>query len=267
MSRLSMHFPMTFLPERLYLTQLMKYAFNESSGSLFEISEETGIPTGESTGKVKPHIDYAVGMGLLQYSLEDGRYMLYLTSFGKSVWKNDPRMNEHVTQWLAHAHLCDPTDGAEAWFHIFSNWSHLEVKTINSITKKLQVTKTTIRPFLQMYQRQESFGKIHAINKTLHGYSRIIAPIIRDMNRAYGVLILWLLEKYFPKRKQIGIYEFEEVTLFSARFGWDSNEAQKVFDITAGLGYIKKSELVFPFVIQALRSSKDEWLNIYNDLI
>lgn len=67
---------MTFLPERLYLTQLMKYASNEYSGSLFEISEETGIPTGESTGKVKPHIDYAVGMGILQYALEDKKSLL-----------------------------------------------------------------------------------------------------------------------------------------------------------------------------------------------
>jgi hypothetical protein len=258
---------MTFLPERLYLTQLLKYASNEASGSLFEISEETGIPTGESTGKVKPHIDYAVGMGLIQYSLEDGRYKLVLTTFGKSVWVNDPRMNEPITQWLSHAHLCDPYDGAEAWFQIFTNWNHLETKKIGSMTNKLQVTKTTIRPLLKMYQIQESFGKIQVINEVPGGYSRTIAPIIRDMDRSYGVLILELLEKYFPGREQVGVGEFEEATLFSARFGWDSNEAQKVFDITAGLGFIKKSELVFPLVIQALRSSRDEWFKIYDDLI
>lgn len=262
-----MHFPMTFLPERIYLTQLLKFAFNGSSGSLFEISEETGIPTGESTGKVKPHIDYAVGMGLIQCSLDDGKYKLILTSFGKSVWENDPRMNEHITQWLAHAHLCDPIDGAEAWFQIFINWNHLETKKMSTILRKLQVTKTTIRPFFKMYQLQESFGKIHALDENSSGYSRTIAPIIRDMERPYGVLILELLEKYFPERKQVGIGEFEEVTLFSARFGWDSNEAQKVFDISADLGYIKKSELVFPLVIQAIRSSSDEWLKIYDDLI
>lgn len=245
----------------------MKYASNESSGTLREISEETGIPTGDSTGKVRPHIDYAFGMGLIQYSLIDGVYTLSLTPLGKSVWKNDPRMNESITQWLAHVHLCDPTDGAEIWFQIFTNWKHLEKKTIDSITKKLQVTKTTIRPFLKMYQIQESFGKIHVLNETPRGLSRTIAPIIRDMDRCYGVLVLELLEKYFPGKKQVGIGEFEEVTLFSARFGWDLNETQKVFDIAASLGLIKKSELVFPFVIQALSSSKDEWLKIYDDLI
>lgn len=262
-----MHFPMTFLPERIYLTQLMKYASNESSGTLREISEETGIPTGDSTGKVRPHIDYAFGMGLIQYSLIDGVYSLFLTPFGKSVWDNDPRMNESITQWLAHAHLCDPSDGAELWFQVFTNWNHHERKTGDSITKKLKVTKTTIRPFLKMYQVQESFGRIHVLNETSQGYSRIIAPIIRDMDRSYGVLVLKLLEKYFPEKKQVGIGEFEEVTFFSARFGWDVNETQKVFDIVASLGFIKKSELVLPYVIQALSSSKDEWLKIYDDLI
>lgn len=54
----------------MYIGRLLRIA-DRRERSVQEISEETGIPTGKFTGKVKPHIEYARYMGLIEK--EDSR--------------------------------------------------------------------------------------------------------------------------------------------------------------------------------------------------
>jgi len=43
-----------------------------------------------------------------------------LTPFGEVVWRNDPRLQSIITQWLMHHELCTDKERAEAW-HFFAN--------------------------------------------------------------------------------------------------------------------------------------------------
>ncbi len=62
---LSLNFPHDFLPERNVLFRLLPFVSKGGSGDKVQIGAETGIPTGESSGKVEPMIHYARGMGLI----------------------------------------------------------------------------------------------------------------------------------------------------------------------------------------------------------
>lgn len=62
---LPLSFPQSFLPDRDLLARLLRFTAQGGSGSK-DISAETGIPTGASTGKVEPMIRYAGGMGLIK---------------------------------------------------------------------------------------------------------------------------------------------------------------------------------------------------------
>ena len=65
MEALPANFPQTFLPDRQLLNQLLRFAAEGGGGDKQEtrFGAATGIPTGQSTGKVEPMIHYAHGMG------------------------------------------------------------------------------------------------------------------------------------------------------------------------------------------------------------
>ncbi len=67
--RLSVTFHQTFIPERAHISTLLKFAAKGHKGTSTplsvtdqEISAETGIPTGQSSGKVPAMLDYCRGM-------------------------------------------------------------------------------------------------------------------------------------------------------------------------------------------------------------
>ena len=55
----SVNFHKTFSPQDSYITKILDLAKDNYTGTKEEISEETGIPTGKTSGKVVPHILYA----------------------------------------------------------------------------------------------------------------------------------------------------------------------------------------------------------------
>ena len=127
MQPLPLNFPQDFLPERRLLSRLLPFAGAGGSGDKVQIGAQTGIPTGASTGKVEPMIQYARGMGLLQATRAAGRWQLALTELGKMVMANDPYLSQPVTLWLLHLMLCRrhglsiPATGiADAWFALFA---------------------------------------------------------------------------------------------------------------------------------------------------
>ena len=63
----NVNFHMTFPPTPAYIGCLLKIADGRVR-TVAEIAEETGIPEGASSGKVRPHIQYASYMGLLNSS-------------------------------------------------------------------------------------------------------------------------------------------------------------------------------------------------------
>ena len=58
-NKFSLEFHETFKPEAPYISKILKLASENYSGTKYEISGISGIPTGEQKGKVEPHIKYA----------------------------------------------------------------------------------------------------------------------------------------------------------------------------------------------------------------
>ena len=113
--RSQIKFHETFQPEAGYLAKILELASNNYSGSKFEISEKTGIPTGKQKGKVEPHIKYAAFMGLLSYACEKGKYQISLTDLGREVYVQDPYLHETLTKWLCHYGISRKEYGAPQW--------------------------------------------------------------------------------------------------------------------------------------------------------
>lgn len=63
----NVNFAQTFKPEKQYISAILKLATKNEPMTAKQISLETGIPSGESSGKVVPHIEYAKYMGLIDY--------------------------------------------------------------------------------------------------------------------------------------------------------------------------------------------------------
>ena len=120
MPRLPFNFHQTFIPERVYLSAMLSFAAAEKDGTVQEISAQTAIPMGKSSGKTPAILDYCCGMGLLTMPLKAGAAKSpRLTPFGRVVLLEDKFLKQPLTQWLAHLHLCRPDAGALAWFLTF----------------------------------------------------------------------------------------------------------------------------------------------------
>ncbi len=136
--RLPVTFHQTFIPERAHISALLKFAAKGNKGTSTlrqaqdiaplsvtdqEISAETGIPTGQSSGKVPAMLDYCRGMGLMtvEKGAQSRQKRPVLTDFGRTVLLEDSTLTEELSQWLAHLMLCRRQGGAEIWHLSFGN--------------------------------------------------------------------------------------------------------------------------------------------------
>ena len=93
----SLNFHQTFRPEKQYIAAILELAEDATVRTVKEISALTGIPNGERSGKVEPHIIYATYMGLITYEKKDGGYSLSRTPLGETVYVEDPGLQENLT--------------------------------------------------------------------------------------------------------------------------------------------------------------------------
>ena len=126
----NVNFHMTFPPTPAYIGRLLKIADGRVR-TVAEIAEETGIPEGASSGKVRPHIQYASYMWLLNSS------DFTRTPLGKIVYLEDCMLTEKLTQMLCHVNMISPT-GAPMWRYLFhelfpENQGHISNGLIGSI--------------------------------------------------------------------------------------------------------------------------------------
>ena len=88
-NRSQLKFHETFQPEASYITSILELANINYQGTKYQISDDTGIPTGKQKGKVEPSIKYAAFMDLISYSIDKGEYSLHLTDLGNEIFVQD----------------------------------------------------------------------------------------------------------------------------------------------------------------------------------
>lgn len=277
---LGLHFAQSFMPERKYLEKLLelfdRYDSMDSflldldlhdSGekTLFQlISSVTGIPTGASSGKVGPHIDYLRGMGLIYENAD----WYFLTPFGSILYKEDRFFDERISQLACHAMLCDKNQGAL----LYAKACELASKK-GSVDKLHLLDSLGARPrvmsaFVSMYTSDSSFLKARIINITDDGMISLSeAPSSNEYTPLYGAIVAHLVRQYFPNGGQVSIPEFDKTTMFSARFGFSSEKLSVVFSRLAGAGYIQISSLINPPVFSMIIDEESAWKMLYSNLI
>lgn len=119
---LPLNFHKTFIPERRFIAALLEFAALDKQGNYQEISKETGIPMGKSSGKVPAILDYARGMGLIEFIGKRANSIKkpVLTTLGRVVYLEDKFLGEKMVQWLVHMNLCRNDIGAITWHKAFA---------------------------------------------------------------------------------------------------------------------------------------------------
>jgi hypothetical protein len=271
---LPINFHKTFIPERHFIAALLDYAALGKSGSLQDISADTGIPMGQINGKVPAIIDYARGMGLIevQPGADKGMKVPKLTSFGRSVFAEDKFLGEELTQWIVHMNLCRPDIGALAWNAVFSKGRNV----LGGRFDKQQLEDYLIGisgpgndrtgPLLRAYREDAALARTRAIELNGDTIIRRKAPLLDLYALPYTALILDLIESFFPNQNQITLADLQKYTGWLDICLWTEADIEIVCSLLERKGYISIDRQMQPWIIEKLSNSEELWPYIWDDL-
>lgn len=275
-SRLSRDFHKTFKPERQYIHALLKFAAAGKKGDIQKIAFETGIPTGASSGKVSPTIDYCRAMGLVRItpsSLQKTKEV-ELTDFGRIVFLEDPFLKCPVTQWIAHLNLCSPNTGADVWYQTFFPGSlvlgnSFTREQLESYLGMVYGTSKTgfVGPMIGMYSDEASFKSCGAIIEKDNGLKRIPAPVRQEYAFGYGAWLLQIINEHFSGFNQISVVELDKVAGWRTIPWWSLGDSLDVLTLLESKGIICVERHMQPWLIQQNKDITEIWQDLYIDVI
>lgn len=275
-SKPSLEFHETFKPETVYISKLLKLASDQYSGTKYEISEISGIPTGEQKGKAEPHIKYASYMGLIDFSCGKGIYSLRLTPLGEEVFVQDPYLHEDLSLWLCHYCMTRKVVGAPQWtylihdvhpgfgqplsqerlFSLASLWC--DVSTSSMLKKVFSVVKGSYTDgcfahldFLDWSDQLE----FHEQSEKLE----------LEFVYAYALLDSW--ERLYPEKREITELELKDGLGFSRLFGFNEEESNYVIDSLCDEGLFTVNRQLFPATIIRMTNADNIVPQLYSRLL
>lgn len=284
---LPLSFSQSFLLDRDLLARLLRFASNNSGGSKEAISLETGIPTGKSTGKVEPIIQYAQGMGLICADKENGVWRLSLTTLGQAVFAQDAALSEPVTLWLLHlmfsrrSGLTNPAIGiADAWFTLFAEGpfrlgKHITQAGYLAFLHERHGDKATLKTLsvlvLRSYFEPRAFGGAGILQEFTdngeYGYVRLEAPFQTHFFPAYATYFYLLWDELFSDREQLGFDEFSVQTRWSALLVWEESKSAMLLDWMADRGLVQLDRHTGVAVVLRLLLTEEVVAKLYDGLV
>jgi len=278
--RLAKDFHLTFIPERQYLGAMLQYAANSGLYELHSIADETGIPTGKSSGKAIPTADYAVGMGLacLRQTGEkkNKQFNVVLTNFGRSVYLGDRFLQEELTQWLAHLYLCNKISGAELWYQMFwnaaacfgSEFGYDDFLKWLATELGAKDAAKSLSPAFRMYDENASFSVCGAASLADGRVIRKKAPINPAYATGYAAWLADLMERSgISSGNQLTVDDLEVVCGFRSVTGWTLPESQQVLGMMEDKGHVYIDRHMQPWIVSFKQSSAQLWTHLYEDFI
>jgi len=274
--RLPINFHQTFIPERQYISSLLHFVATGQTGTDQDISDQTGIPVGKSSGKVPSIISYCSGMGLIkvQKVAGSGEKAFKFTSFGRVVLLEDSNLSEELTQWIAHLHLCRQTGGAEIWYLSFNKgYDVLGLEfTEQDLTRFLERNcgkrnKSPIGPLIRTYEEPAAFQIAHVLKRQNRDLlKRSSAPLLSGFRNGYSALLLSLWEKNFSDHRQVTTTDLESTVHWQKIGGWNQRQNETILDMLQDAGAIKIDKQMKPWVLSRLTNAKKFWTAIYDEL-
>lgn len=273
--RLPLSFHMTFQPERHYLSALLKFA-KENVGpfTIEAISHKTGIPTGRSSGKVRPLLQYARGMGLIETANKTGEgVLLQLTPLGKVVMDEDSHLIEETTQWALHLMLCRVRGGAEAWHAVFVEATTALGRDMDEaqfdayLENKYGSSRDSIGPLVRSYADPAALGKAAAIQKEggrIHLRKMPLQPAFFD---TLGALLFLVWDDVCSDQNQVALSELEEGSGLMAATGWNTEEQSDFLGSAESAGLFRVDRQTGAPILTRLTTTNDVLEVMYDQLI
>lgn len=276
-SRSQLKFHETFQPEVGYVAKILELASMNYSGNKFEISEKTGIPTGNQKGKVEPHIRYAFFMGLIFYEYDKSIYSLVLTPLGKEVYEQDPYLHENLSKWICHYGISRKEKGAPQWSFLVND---AHVGFIQGITSE-RLLAQALNSFEGNITFEEAFGVLK--RSYLDGFFSALEYIYIDEETgelqfnelyereellfvyAYAIMSSW--EDTLSEKNEITLIELINELSFGKVFGLNDDSVCEVLDELVDENIFNLNRQLFPATI--IRTSTVEELipRLYSRLL
>lgn len=274
----NLNYHCTFKPQIIYIAKLLKLAGDNFIGYEKEISNVTGIPTGESTGKVLPHLNYAKYMGLIEFNKEKGKYKLETTKLGNLIIQEDPYLLEEITKSILQYNITDILNGAPQWSYMFKvfNYELEEKYEFKNIIKSLQAYfgKSTLKMgFVKSSYESDCFESLGLIDILSSDKVKFNSKYIRmDFLNIYAYTLMKSIEEFYDKvNENKEIHRAKEVTIndiineikWNRPFGFDFETTLAVLDEMELEGYIKINKQLNPITIIKLYDSEEIMPKIY----
>jgi len=273
MSKLvNVNFHLTFRPEVQYISSILELAGNIDGGmKVKEISSNTGIPQGESSGKVEPHINYAAYMGLIDFKKNDGKIYLNRTELGQMVSLEDPGLQEKLSLLLCHGMILRKENGADVWYSCFKEIFHQYNGEINRdiIIKELcqryddKVNAKNFAPFATSYE--EMFYSLEILKVSSESIKCVPMVYDKEFIYLYAYILVSYWDELFPNQAEISSIEFEQLA-FGKCFCWNSKTEYEVLEKLSDKGLIRMNRQLMPYTILKLAEKKELLDKLYSEL-
>lgn len=278
MARTNLNFHLTFKPERQYISSLLAEVSNCNGMDVQDISNQTGIPTGKSSGKVDPTISYADYMGLITKEKRDGKYEITYTALGECINNEDAGLLEKLSLLAMHCMLVRPFAGAELWAHIFHNIfpKYRNKLTLKQFDKEIELKfgmGVKMAPFNGSYQ--DLFGPLNLINDNGEQLVLNTIKIDPDFVYLYAFVLLtywdeWLNNASADETKMASNTEITADHLsaigFKNPFGWNDKEEYQVLEMMAQKGLIALNRQMVPFTVRRTTDVESIVDELYSEL-
>lgn len=271
MAEVNLNFHQTFKPERQYISSILNIANGTEPVSVKHISASTGIPNGQSSGKVEPHIIYSKCMGLIDYEKKDGLISLRRTYLGEIVFLEDLGLQENLSILLCHCMMLREKKGADVWSTVFKRILPMYRAGIkkNILIMELQqyfegkVNKKNLAPFIGSYQ--DMFSTIDILNVETESVKVNSLQYDKEYIFLYAYILWEYWEELFPGQEEISSMQLEEVN-FGKAFGWDKQIEYGVLEHLVDKGLIRMNRQLMPYTILRLVSKNTLAERLYSEL-
>jgi hypothetical protein len=267
-------FHQSFCPERSYISSLIKLASQQFEGTTDEISEETGIPTGKSSGKVDPHKKYCQAMGLLEIEPSLGaRARLVLTPLGQVIHREDLALQEELSQLILHLMISSAHGGALAWNALFGRskvalGSSFSIDDATSFLTSLLGKNTALPgPIFTTYREEASLMRSGMLD--FGGALVTRKPLRQSLDYFWGYAYCWLQywETGLGDVQQVPLARYEMICNFQEVSGWTSSQYMGYLSWMADHRLIKVDRQTGDPLILKTAKSGDIASKIFSELV
>lgn len=268
----NINFHETFYCNLNYIAKILSIANNDMFLSKEEISEITGIPTGKSSGKVIPHVEYAKIMNIIDYERINNNFLLKRTEMGQVIYEEDKYLQENITKLLCHYYITSSLTGSILWYDIFRTIPEKYSKNIKKSYLVMELEKkynkrVNLSPFNGMYRYDNSLGSLNLISINDEEYEIQKHQYDNEYLYVYSYTLYKELEAIKSNTSEFNINILMNDIKWGYAFGWDNSTTLEILEILESKGIIRLNKQMNPISIILNYVSKFFLTKLYSNLI